>query len=289
MLDRYRKKGGFKQLLKLVEGCAPAKQAQLLDIINKEDSNWAGLLKKKMLSIEIIFSWKPETLAEFTHLLPAKTLAYASKKIGPEALQKAIFFYDAQRSGPLPANNRVAWRGPSGLTDGADHNVDLTGGWYDAGDHVKFGLPMASSATLLAWSLIENRSAYSSSAQLPFALDNLKWATDYFVKAHTAPNELWGQVGQGGVDHSWWGPAEVMQMARPSYKISSTCPGWSCTIDTFRRNCALMICCVIAADWERSAVICFGGARRIRRKMFCDEHGICQRRGRFVLLMVIRI
>ncbi len=90
MLDRYRKKGGFKQLLKLVEGCAPAKQAQLLDIINKEDSNWAGLLKKKMLSIEIIFSWKPETLAEFTHLLPAKTLAYASKKIGPEALQKAI-------------------------------------------------------------------------------------------------------------------------------------------------------------------------------------------------------
>ncbi len=90
MLDRYRKKGGFIQLLKLLEGCAPAKQAQLLDVIQKEDNGWATLLKKKMLSIEIIFSWKAETLAEFTHLLPPKTLAYAVKKLGPGMLEKAI-------------------------------------------------------------------------------------------------------------------------------------------------------------------------------------------------------
>ncbi|MDZ4660472.1 MAG: FliG C-terminal domain-containing protein [Pseudomonadota bacterium] len=90
MLDRYRRKGGFLQLLKLLEGCAPAKQAQLLDVIQKEDADWASLLKKKMLSLEIIFNWKAETLAEFTHLLPPKTLAYAVKKLGPDALQKAI-------------------------------------------------------------------------------------------------------------------------------------------------------------------------------------------------------
>ena len=35
-----------------------------------------------------------------------------------EALQKAIYFYEAQRSGPLPANNRVGWRGDSGMQDG---------------------------------------------------------------------------------------------------------------------------------------------------------------------------
>ncbi|MEZ4731055.1 MAG: glycoside hydrolase family 9 protein [Caldilineaceae bacterium] len=142
-----------------------------------------------------------------------------------EALQKSLFFYEVQRSGPLPVNNRVEWRGPSGLNDGADHGIDLTGGWYDAGDHVKFGFPMASSATLLAWGIVDYRDAYAGSGQLAIALDNLKWATDYFLKAHTAPNELWGQVGQGGVDHAWWGPAEVMPMARPSYKISATCPG----------------------------------------------------------------
>ncbi|HET9315429.1 MAG TPA: glycoside hydrolase family 9 protein, partial [Vicinamibacteria bacterium] len=101
----------------------------------------------------------------------------------------------------------------------------LTGGWYDAGDHVKFGLPMAASATMLAWGLVDYRDGFQDAGQLDEALDNLRWATDYFVRAHTAPNELYGQVGQGGTDHSWWGPAEVMQMARPSFRITSTCPG----------------------------------------------------------------
>ena len=66
-----------------------------------------------------------------------------------EALQKALYFYEAQRSGALPASNRVEWRGDSALRDGAAEGVDLTGGWYDAGDHMKFGFPMAASATPL--------------------------------------------------------------------------------------------------------------------------------------------
>ncbi len=53
----------------------------------------------------------------------------------------------------------------------------------------------------------------------------MKWATDYFIKAHPTANELYGQVGNGGTDHAWWGPAEVMQMARPSYRVTTTCPG----------------------------------------------------------------
>src|SRR4029077_807427 len=120
--------------------------------------------------------------------LSAQTFNYA------EALQKAEFFYDAQRSGALPASNRVNWRGDSGLGDGSDVGKDLTGGWYDAGDHVKFGLPMASSETLLAMGIVDYRDAYVQTGQLNTALDQLRWATDYFIKAHTAPNELYGQV-----------------------------------------------------------------------------------------------
>src|SRR6187455_2553956 len=142
-----------------------------------------------------------------------------------EALQKSLFFYEAQRSGDLPTTNRINWRGDSALQDGADVGRDLTGGWYDAGDHVKFGLPMAASATMLAWGIVENRSAYVSTGQLDTALDQLKWATDYFIKAHPSANELYGQIGTGGQDHAWWGPAEVMQMARPAFRITSTCPG----------------------------------------------------------------
>ena len=111
------------------------------------------------------------------------------------------------------------------MQDGSDVSRDLSGGWYDAGDHVKFGLPMAATATLLAMSIVEYRSAYVATGQLNTALDQLKWATDYFIKAHPTANELYGQVGNGGTDHAWWGPAEVMQMARPSYRVTTTCPG----------------------------------------------------------------
>jgi endoglucanase len=90
---------------------------------------------------------------------------------------------------------------------------------------VKFGFPMAASATMLAWSVVEYRDAYARSGQLAAMLGNLTWAADYFAKAHTAPNELYGQVGRGADDHGWWGPAEVMPMVRPSYKLDPTCPG----------------------------------------------------------------
>jgi endoglucanase len=53
-----------------------------------------------------------------------------------EALQKAVLFYEAQHSGPKPAWNRLDWKGNSALNDGKDAGLDLTGGWYDAGDNV---------------------------------------------------------------------------------------------------------------------------------------------------------
>lgn len=149
-----------------------------------------------------------------------------------EALQKSLFFYEAQRSGPLPADHRVSWRGPSALEDGRDYGVDLRGGWYDAGDHVKFGFPAAAAATLLAWSLLENPDGYTAFGQEDVALANLRWINDYFIKAHSAPDELWVQVGGGNEDHAYWGPAETMPMARPAYKITAECPGSDVAAET---------------------------------------------------------
>ncbi|MGC5030740.1 glycoside hydrolase family 9 protein [Micromonospora sp. DT229] len=142
-----------------------------------------------------------------------------------EALQKSLLFYEAQQSGKLPDWNRVSWRGDSALRDGSDVGIDLTGGWYDAGDHVKFGFPMAFTTTMLAWGAVEYRSGYAASGQLTHLLNNLRFVNDYFVKANPAPNVLYGQVGKGDDDHKWWGPAEVMPMARPAYKIDASCGG----------------------------------------------------------------
>ena len=48
-----------------------------------------------------------------------------------EVLEKSILFYEAQRSGKLPASNRIPWRGDSALNDRGSNGEDLTGGWYD--------------------------------------------------------------------------------------------------------------------------------------------------------------
>lgn len=48
------------------------------------------------------------------------------------ALGLSILFYNAQRSGELPADNPVSWRGDSAVNDGSEGH-DLSGGWYDGG------------------------------------------------------------------------------------------------------------------------------------------------------------
>ena len=52
-------------------------------------------------------------------------------------------------------NHPIDWRGDSGLNDGKDNGVDLTGGYYDGGGFIKYGFPMAFSTTMLAWSTIK--------------------------------------------------------------------------------------------------------------------------------------
>jgi hypothetical protein len=80
------------------------------------------------------------------------------------------------------------------MIDRARQQVDLVGGYYDAGDHVKFGLPMAFTVTMLSWSLIEYGADVAAAGELGHALEAVKWGTDYFVKAHTRPDELWAEV-----------------------------------------------------------------------------------------------
>lgn len=149
-----------------------------------------------------------------------------------EALQKSIIFYDFQRSGKLPSDKRDNWRSDSGMNDGKDVGLDLTGGWYDAGDHVKFNLPMSYTSTMLAWSVYEDKESYEKSDQLKYIMDEIKWANDYFIKCHPEKEVYYYQVGDGGKDHSWWGPSEVMQMERPSYKVDINNPGSTVTAET---------------------------------------------------------
>ncbi len=146
-----------------------------------------------------------------------------------EALQKSIYFYETQQAGKLPSWNRVPWRGDSVLNDGNDAGIDLSGGWFDAGDHVKFGFPMSSTATMLAWGAIDYKDAFVAAGQMDEFKLNLKFVNDYFIAAHPTPNEFYGQIGLGGPDHRYWAPAEVIELltgpTRESFKIDLTCKG----------------------------------------------------------------
>ena len=142
-----------------------------------------------------------------------------------EVLQKALFFFDAQRSGDLPNDFRVPWRGDSALDDGKDAGIDLTGGYYDAGDHMKFALPLASALTLMAWGGIEYRGGYERAAQWSHLLDTIRWGTDWIMKAHASEDVFYAQVGDPRSDHSFWGPPEAMKMKRPAFKIDAENPG----------------------------------------------------------------
>ena len=80
------------------------------------------------------------------------------------------------------------------MKDGCLEAVDLSGGWYHDGGHVKHALPTASAATMLLWGMIDYKDAYSQSNEFEFAKKQLKWQVDYYMKAHTGKFELYVQV-----------------------------------------------------------------------------------------------
>ncbi|KAL3861581.1 hypothetical protein ACJMK2_007607 [Sinanodonta woodiana] len=149
-----------------------------------------------------------------------------------KALSLSILFYDAQRSGKLPPHNHIPWRGDSALHD-SDNGHDLSGGWYDAGDHVKFNFPMAMSTHTLLLGFIKFQDAYKHFHQKDLMCDMIKWPLDYFLKCWIPSQQTYYfQVGDPSKDHSYWGRPENMHMDRPALKITPAHPGSDVAGDT---------------------------------------------------------
>ena len=136
--------------------------------------------------------------------LSAAPVSAAASLDYAKALQMSLFFYECQQAGKLPDWNRVEWRADSNVND------DVDGGWYDAGDHVKFNLPMAYSAAMLAWGLYEYQDGVKACGELTNYVNNLKWTLDYLAACDLGTKAIF-QVGLGQVDHTWWGPVELYE------------------------------------------------------------------------------
>ncbi|XP_073109907.1 endoglucanase 17 isoform X1 [Elaeis guineensis] len=166
---------------------------------------------------------RPASLLLLITLLATSFRPTAAGHDYSDALRKSILFFEGQRSGKLPPDQRLSWRRDSAFHDGAAAGVDLTGGYYDAGDNVKFGFPMAFTATLMAWSIIDF--GKNMGPQLTEAVKAVKWATDYLLKATAVPNVVYVQVGDAFRDHSCWERPEDMDTPRTVYKVDRDHPG----------------------------------------------------------------
>ncbi|MBQ7708220.1 MAG: glycoside hydrolase family 9 protein [Lachnospiraceae bacterium] len=153
-------------------------------------------------------------------------------------LQYSLYFYDANMCGNgVGEKSLLDWRGNCHTSDVATYtrrdgvtvNVDLTGGFHDAGDHVKFGLPEAYSAFVLGMSYDTDKDAYAAAGQTGHLQTITTYFADYLVKcavldAYGNVESYCCQVGQGGggYDHGYWGAPENQSSDRNSRPIFFT-------------------------------------------------------------------
>lgn len=84
MVDRYKKSGGFIQLLQVIETCAPKKREQFMKIINEETPKWGEAITSKIITYERILGWNTEALLEIVAQVTPLALSTSLKGLSEE-------------------------------------------------------------------------------------------------------------------------------------------------------------------------------------------------------------
>ncbi len=155
-----------------------------------------------------------------------------------KVLQESLYFYDANMCGNLEGKCALSWRGnchtkkDSSVTytnNGKTYMLDVSGGFHDAGDHVKFGLPQGYAASMLGMSYYQFKDAFEELGQT----EHLKTITDYFCDYFKRCTVYEGndviafcyQVGDGGSDHAIWSAPENQDgLERPAFFADASNP-----------------------------------------------------------------
>ncbi|THV08695.1 9 glycosyl hydrolase [Dendrothele bispora CBS 962.96] len=140
-------------------------------------------------------------------------------------LGNLLYFYEAQRSGTLPSTNRVSWRNDSCTSDGSDVGLDLSGGYYDAGDYIKVSFPLSFTIMSICWGATDFGKGYDLANQTAYLDDMLRWGLDWLIKMHPSNDTLYIEVADTGIDNAYWGGDQNIPGPRPSYQINDTHPG----------------------------------------------------------------
>lgn len=209
--------------------------------------NWKGNLKKKLTAV---LSAGVLAVTGTVSAVSGMT-ASAQPSVGTygDALKLSLYFFDANQCGA--DDNVLTWRGKchtydaeaslssaKGLSsssvaaikaaNGGLDTVDVSGGYHDAGDHLKFSNTMGYSCTNLAWSYFENPDSYKETGSEDHLLYILKKMCDYFMKVTYLDDSgnviaFCYMVGDDQ-DHNIWTAPEVQTQNRPTYWADASNP-----------------------------------------------------------------
>lgn len=112
------------------------------------------------------------------------------------ALNYALMFYDANKCGQNAKNdNYFPWIQNCHLKDGIYPNIDLTGGYHNAGSSSKFTITQAYSATIIGWGYIDCQKSFQTEEINTRTQNLLKNFSDYFMKCYIKEDTFVYQIG----------------------------------------------------------------------------------------------
>lgn len=209
--------------------------------------NWKGNLKKKLTAV--LSAGVLAVTGTVSAMSGMTASAQPSAGTYGDALKLSLYFFDANQCGA--DDNVLTWRGKchtydaeaslssaKGLSsssvaaikaaNGGLDTVDVSGGYHDAGDHLKFSNTMGYSCTNLAWSYFENPDSYKETGSEDHLLYILKKMCDYFMKVTYLDDSgnviaFCYMVGDDQ-DHNIWTAPEVQTQNRPTYWADASNP-----------------------------------------------------------------
>jgi len=94
-LERYKKEGGFYQLLLLIENSDPEKQQRFLQMIRQESAVWADAIEEKRFTMEKLISLPQGLLTYALELIPPRIIAIALWNLSPDMRQKFLSYLNS--------------------------------------------------------------------------------------------------------------------------------------------------------------------------------------------------
>jgi len=164
-----------------------------------------------------------------------------------EALSLSLYMFDANACGTDVNDNVLTWRGNCHTYDGkaaiseaenfdssvksivdpdGDGYVDVSGGYHDAGDHIKFNLTMGFGMSSLAMSEYLNPGVYEKAGARDHLNAILKRNAEYLMKTTFLNSSgevatICHVVADGNADHSDWRSPEIQTYPRKTYWLTA--------------------------------------------------------------------